>query len=206
MKPQWILLALVSVAAVSCGNPKPREVTELRLDDKLVELKAEPLKTLATQMNTLCDLADFMQTRARSQAAAGQVSAVETISSAGASSAGAAKDRPVLSVSTEQTTIGDKVVSTTRTSMGLNESLATHLQAYADAKPDKRVAPQTLQAIKTALDTARSGWQVATLYQSDTAPEASLASFERYTYRKVTLKPSRVECEDQTAQGGKPRR
>jgi hypothetical protein len=206
MKPHWILLALMTVTAVSCGKPKPREVTELRLDDKPVELKAEPLKDLAAQMNTLCDLADFMQSQARARAAAGQVSVVETINPSGAPSTGAAKERAALSVSTEQTAFGDKVVSTTRTAMGLNESLATHLKEFADATPGKRVASQPLQAIQSTLDAARSGWRVATLYRSDTAPEASLAAFERYTYRKVTLRPSRVECEEQTAQSVKPRR
>ena len=65
-----------------------------------------------------------------------------------------------MSVSTEQTAFGDKVVSTTRTAMGLNESLATHLKEFADATPGRRVASQPLQAIQSTLDAARSGWRV----------------------------------------------
>ena len=70
IKRHSLVLPAIALAMVSFGKPKQREVTELKLDDKAVELKADALAAVKTQLRTLCELAEFVSERAPKRAEA----------------------------------------------------------------------------------------------------------------------------------------
>lgn len=92
------------------------------------------------------------------------------------------------------TEIGDmeKVIITS--SMVLDGSLESMTRKYEELNSGKRVPPETLSEIKASLDALRSGWQVASIYISDSAPESSVSSFKNYSFHKVTLTPKSIGC------------
>ena len=55
IKRHSLVLSAIALAVVYCGKPKQREVTELELDDKAVELKADALAAMTTQLRTSCE-------------------------------------------------------------------------------------------------------------------------------------------------------
>ena len=68
MKRDWLVLPVVAMALVACGKPKPREVTELQLDGKAVELKGDALAAVRAQFGAVCEFADAVSERARERA------------------------------------------------------------------------------------------------------------------------------------------
>jgi hypothetical protein len=177
------LLALVAVALLGCGKPSPRQTRELQLDGKAVELKPASFDALAAQVNQLCEVAGFLSANVNVQAVGRsreQLSSVE---------AG-----------------GQRVVSSQRTSMVLNDRLEGLIQQYNQMVPSKPVDPRVHTQIVERLRAERSGWQLAVLYESDTGPQASLSKFEQYAYQKVTLGPTKIECVTEVAEGKSSRR
>ena len=59
IKRHSLVLPVIALAMVYVGKPKQREVTELELDGKAVELKADALAAMTTQLRTLCELPFF---------------------------------------------------------------------------------------------------------------------------------------------------
>ncbi len=187
LRAHWAIPVVLAAAVFGCGKPQPRETRELRIDGKPVELKAGVFDALMAQADQLCEVAGFLSTSvdARSMPSAGSRSR-EEVSSA----------QPG----------GEGMVSTQRTSMALNANLERLLQEYNQRVPGKPVDPKVHARIVERLGAERSGWQLAVWYVSDTAPEASLDKFSRYTFRKISLGPSDIECIVKAVEGGAVRR
>ncbi len=194
MKLQWMVLAVVAVTAVSCGKPKPREVTELQVEGKAAELKPEPLARFRKQVQGLCELSEFMGTQIRSQPA-GDAPA----------SKGQVKAQVAKLESATQDKDGSKTVITATTTMALGDHLDEALRTYGQIS-GKPVDLQAMAGIRSTLDSVRSGWRVAALYYSDTAPRDSLKSFDQYQYLMAKLTPERLDCVREAVVRDQPRR
>ncbi len=203
-------IALAALVA-ACGKPSPREVTQLKLDDKVVDIQAEKLAEVAAPLRALCQFADFAANRARERAQASGTAAVSVSAVVGAA-AGVLSGRPAgmqISRSEQQTTRsgvdGPSSMVTVTTQLALGEFIPDELRKYSEAT-GKPMDPQAAVALRARLDALRAGWRVATLYHSDTALQEALKSFDRYTYLRVTFTPERLECVRESAESGQPRR
>ncbi len=194
MKLKWITLAVVAVTAVSCGKPKPREVTQLQVDGKTAEIKADQLARLRAQVEGLCELAEFFATQVRTQKDGGQAQAGEQ-----------GQVKLMKLESTEQDRDGAKTTTTSTASTVLGDGLGEALAAYGQIK-GKPVDLQAVANLRAQLEAVRSGWSVATLYHSDTAPLDSLKSFGQYRYLLAKITPSRLECMRESVVRDQPRR
>ncbi len=182
----WIPLALAATALIGCGKPKPREVTVLQLDGKVVELKASDRDTLAVQFGQLCQVAGFLLSNinVQDQPAQGTASASKTAISS-------ILNRTRLS---SEEIHGDRTVSTLRASMQIGPGIEGLFEKHNQLDPKAAVDPNVHAKLRARLNALRSGWQVAVFYESNTAPEASVKEYESYLYQKVTLGPSSVDC------------
>jgi hypothetical protein len=194
MKIRWVILAGVALASVSCSKQQPREVRELRLDDKVIDLKADAFDALMSRAKSLCDFAGFLGASLKAQ----RTGAPHSNALSGASVVSSS------SMISEEETSGNRMLSS-RTSMALNDAFKENIQRHGHKFPGKPISPQVLNEVRTLLDATRSGWRVAVLYQSDTASEASVSSFASYTYRKITISSTSIDCVDESKTGDRPR-
>lgn len=191
---QWMVLAVMALTVVSCGKPKPREVTELQVDGKVAELKPEALSRFARQVQGLCELSEFMGSQVRSQPA-GNGQAVE----------GKVQAQVTRLESSTQDKDGDKTTINATTTMALGDGLNEALRMYGQIS-GKPVDLQAMAGIRSTLDSVRSGWRVAALYHSDTAPRDSLQSYDQYQFFVAKLTPDRLDCIREAVVRAKPRR
>ena len=213
MKRYWLVLPVVAMALVACGKPKPREVTELQLDGKAVELKGDALAAVRAQFGAVCEFADGVSERARERAqAAGASSVTQTLSKATApASASVAStqantgSRLKVSRSEQQSSGNDGAVTRTQTVLAWDATLPDELRKLGQAT-GKTIDSQAVSGLTSRLDGLRSGWSVAAFYQSDTASLDALKSFDRYTYQQVKFTPASLECVRETSERSKPRR
>jgi hypothetical protein len=213
MKRHWIILPVMALAVVSCGKPKPREVAELQLDGKAVELKGDALAAVRAQFGAVCEFADGVSERARERAqAAGASSVTQTLSKATApASASVAStqantgSRLKVSRSEQQSSGNDGAVTRTQTVLAWDATLPDELRKLGQAT-GKTIDSQAVSGLTSRLDGLRSGWSAAAYYHSDTAPLDALKSFDRYTYQQVKFTPASLECVRESSERSKPRR
>ncbi len=213
MKRYWLVLPVVAMALVACGKPKPREVTELQLDGKAVELKGDALAAVRAQFGAVCEFADAVSERARERAqAAGAGSVTQTLSKATApASASVAStqantgSRLKVSRSEQQSSGNDGAVTRTQTVLAWDATLPDELRKLGQAT-GKTIDSQAVSGLTARLDGLRSGWSAAAYYHSDTASLDALKSFDRYTYQQVKFTPASLECVRESSERSKPRR
>ncbi len=213
MKPYRMILPLVALALVACGKPKPREVAELQLDGKAIELKGDALAAVRAQFGAVCEFADAVSERARERAqAAGAGSVTQTLSKATApasasvaSTQASTGSRLKVSRSEQQSSGNDGAVTRTQTVLAWDATLPDELRKLGQAT-GKAIDSQAVSGLTARLDGLRSGWSVAAFYQSDTAPLDALKSFDRYAYQQVKFTPASLECVRETSERSKPRR
>ena len=215
MKRYWLVLPVVAMALVACGKPKPREVTELQLDGKAVELKGDALAAVRAQFGAVCEFADAVSERARERAqAAGAGSVTQSLSKATAPASASASvastqastgSRLKVSRSEQQSSGNDGAVTRAQTVLAWDATLPDELRKLGQAT-GKTIDSQAVSGLTARLDGLRSGWSVAAFYQSDTAPLDALKSFDRYTYQQVKFTPASLECVRETSERSKPRR
>lgn len=195
---RWILLALSLAAVAGCGKPKPREVAELQLDGKVIELKPAEMSALRSQFEQLCEVAGFVQTQVDVQS--------QTVSVAGSPSKGTTGGGLTRSLESSEERHGDRTLSTQRMTLKLGNDVEGMLTEYKRLAPNSSIDPKVHARILDRLEALRKGWQLAVLYHSDTAPESSVTSYDTYFFQKVTLGPASVQCLVQSAQGKDARR
>jgi len=213
MKRHWIILPVMALAVVSCGKPKPREVAELQLDGKAVELKADALAAVRGQFRAVCEFADAVSERARERAqAAGAASVTQTLSKATAPASAAVAStqantgsRLKISRSEQQSSGNDGAVTRTQTVLAWDATLPDELRKLGQAT-GKAIDSQAVSDLTARLDGLRSGWSAAAFYHSDTASLDALKSFDRYTYQQVKFTPASLECVRESSERDKPRR
>lgn len=213
MKRYPTILPLVALALAACGQPKPREVTELQLDGKAIELKGDALAAVRAQFGAVCEFADAVSERARERAqAAGAASVTQTLSKATApASASVAStqtstgSRLKVSRSEQQSSGNDVAVTRTQTVLAWDATLPDELRKLAQAT-GKAIDSQAVSGLTARLDGLRNGWSVAAFYQSDTAPLDALKSYDRYAYQQVKFTPASLECVQETSERSKSRR
>ena len=215
MKRDWLVLPVVAMALVACGKPKPREVTELQLDGKAVELKGDALAAVRAQFGAVCEFADAVSERARERAqAAGAGSVTQTLSKATAPASASASvastqastgSRLKVSRSEQQSSGNDGAVTRAQTVLAWDATLPDELRKLGQAT-GKTIDSQAVSGLTARLDGLRSGWSVAAFYQSDTASLDALKSFDRYTYQQVKFTPASLECVRESSERDKPRR
>ncbi len=197
MKRHWIILPVMALAVVSCGKPKPREVAELQLDGKAVELKADALAAVRAQFRAVCEFADSVSERARERAQAAGATAP--------ASAPAAGSRLKISRSEQQSSGNDGAVTRTQTVLAWDATLPDELRKLGQAT-GKSIDSQAVSGLTARLDGLRSGWSAAAFYHSDTASLDALKSFDRYSYLQVKFTPASLECVRESSERDKPRR
>jgi hypothetical protein len=213
MKRHWIILPVMALAVVSCGKPKPREVAELQLDGKAVELKADALAAVRGQFRAVCEFADTVSERARERAqAAGAASVTQTLSKATAPASAAVAStqantgsRLKISRSEQQSSGNEGAVTRTQTVLAWDATLPDELRKLGQAT-GKSIDSQAVSDLTARLDGLRSGWSAAAFYHSDTASLDALKSFDRYTYQQVKFTPASLECVRESSERDKPRR
>ena len=213
MKRHWIILPVMALAVVSCGKPKPREVAELQLDGKAVELKADALAAVRAQFRAVCEFADAVSERARERAqAAGAGSVTQTLSKATAPASAAVAStqantgsRLKISRSEQQSSGNEGAVTRTQTVLAWDATLPDELRKLGQAT-GKSIDSQAVSDLTARLDGLRSGWSAAAFYHSDTATLDALKSFDRYTYQQVKFTPASLECVRESSERDKPRR
>jgi hypothetical protein len=213
MKRHWIILPVMALAVVSCGKPKPREVAELQLDGKAVELKADALAAVRGQFRAVCEFADAVSERARERAqAAGAASVTQTLSKATAPASAAVAStqantgsRLKISRSEQQSSGNEGAVTRTQTVLAWDATLPDELRKLGQAT-GKSIDSQAVSDLTARLDGLRSGWSAAAFYHSDTATLDALKSFDRYTYQQVKFTPASLECVRESSERDKPRR
>lgn len=213
MKRHWIILPVMALAVVSCGKPKPREVAELQLDGKAVELKADALAAVRGQFRAVCEFADSVSERARERAqAAGAASVTQTLSKATAPASAAVAStqantgsRLKISRSEQQSSGNEGAVTRTQTVLAWDATLPDELRKLGQAT-GKSIDSQAVSDLTARLDGLRSGWSAAAFYHSDTASLDALKSFDRYTYQQVKFTPASLECVRESSERDKPRR
>ena len=213
MKRHWIILPVMALAVVSCGKPKPREVAELQLDGKAVELKADALAAVRGQFRAVCEFADAVSERARERAqAAGAASVTQTLSKATAPASAAVAStqantgsRLKISRSEQQSSGNEGAVTRTQTVLAWDATLPDELRKLGQAT-GKSIDSQAGSDLTARLDGLRSGWSAAAFYHSDTASLDALKSFDRYTYQQVKFTPASLECVRESSERDKPRR
>jgi hypothetical protein len=213
MKRHWIILPVMALAVVSCGKPKPREVAELQLDGKAVELKADALAAVRGQFRAVCEFADAVSERARERAqAAGAASVTQTLSKATAPASAAVAStqantgsRLKISRSEQQSSGNEGAVTRTQTVLAWDATLPDELRKLGQAT-GKSIDSQAVSDLTARLDGLRSGWSAAAFYHSDTASLDALKSFDRYTYQQVKFTPASLECVRESSERDKPRR
>ncbi len=215
MKRHWIILPVMALAVVSCGKPKPREVAELQLDGKAVELKADALAAVRAQFRAVCEFADAVSERTRERAqAAGAASVTQTLSKAtppASASASVASpqvntgSRLKISRSEQQSSGNDGAVTRTQTVLAWDATLPDELRKLGQAT-GKSIDSQAVSGLTARLDGLRSGWSAAAFYHSDTASLDALKSFDRYSYLQVKFTPASLECVRESSERDKPRR
>lgn len=215
MKRYQTILPLVALALAACGQPKPREVTELQLDGKAIELKGDALAAVRAQFGAVCEFADAVSERARERAqAAGAASVTQTLSKATAPASASASvastqtstgSRLKVSRSEQQSSGNDGAVTRTQTVLAWDATLPDELRKLAQAT-GKAIDSQAVSGLTARLDGLRNGWSVAAFYQSDTAPLDALKSYDRYAYQQVKFTPASLECVQETSERSKPRR
>lgn len=213
MKRHWIILPVMALAVVSCGKPKPREVAELQLDGKAVELKADALAAVRGQFRAVCEFADAVSERARERAqAAGAGSVTQTLSKATAPASAAVAStqantgsRLKISRSEQQSSGNEGAVTRTQTVLAWDATLPDELRKLGQAT-GKSIDSQAVSDLTARLDGLRSGWSAAAFYHSDTASLDALKSFDRYTYQQVKFTPASLECVRESSERDKPRR
>lgn len=196
MKRYQMILPLVALALVGCGKPKPREVSELQLDGKAIELKGDALAAVRAQFGAVCEFAESVSERARERAQA-PASVASTQASTGS--------RLKVSRSEQQSSGNDGAVTRTQTVLTWDATLPDELRKLAQAT-GKAIDSQAVSGLTTRLDGLRNGWSVAAFYQSDTAPLDALKSFDRYAYQQVKFTPASLECVRESSERSKPRR
>lgn len=213
MKRHWIILPVMALAVVSCGKPKPREVAELQLDGKAVELKADALAAVRAQFRAVCEFADAVSERARERAqAAGAASVTQTLSKATAPASAAVAStqantgsRLKISRSEQQSSGNNGAVTRAQTVLAWDATLPDELRKLGQAT-GKSIDSQAVSDLTARLDGLRSGWSAAAFYHSDTASLDALKSFDRYTYQQVKFTPASLECVRESSERDKPRR
>ena len=213
MKRYWLVLPVVAMALVACGKPKPREVTELQLDGKAVELKGDALAAVRAQFGAVCEFADAVSERARERAqAAGAGSVTQTLSKATApasasvaSTQASTGSRLKVSRSEQQSSGNDGAVTRTQTVLAWDATLPDELRKLGQAT-GKSIDSQAVSGLTSRLDGLRSGWSAAAFYHSDTASLDALKSFDRYSYLQVKFTPASLECVRESSERDKPRR
>lgn len=201
-----LLVVLVAATLAACGQPKPREVIELKLDDKPVELKAEALRQLHGHMRALCDLAEFMGSQVRARSSVGGQAGQATVTAEISPAAVAMGDRRA-GVSMQESTelSGGTMQVSTQTSINLDASLPEKLRSYGELA-GKQVDTEVFNKVLAALDAARPGWTLASVYYSDTAPLKSVKDYAQYYHSTIALAANRLQCESVMNSTDKPAR
>lgn len=203
MTHHWIILPVMALAVVSCGKPKPREVAELQLDGKAVELKADAMAAVRAQFRAVCEFADAVSERARERAQA--AGAAAPASASVASPQANTGSRLKISRSEQQSSGNDAAVTRTQTVLAWDATLPDELRKLGQAT-GKSIDSQAVSGLTARLDGLRSGWSVAAFYHSDTAKLDALKSFDRYSYQQVKFTPASLECVRESSERDKPRR
>ncbi len=194
---RWILLVVVAAWAAGCGQPKPREVLELRLNGKAIELKSSDWDPLALQFGQLCQVAAFVRSDIKVQDKA-------------AGGAGGALSRSTQEVlervrQSSHEIQGARTVSTEQTTLKLGPGIEGLIKEYNQLNPSASVDPQVYAKLRARLEALLAGWQIAEFYYSNTAPEASVKDYGTYAYQKVRLDPASLHCllESSESQGAR---